>query len=125
MDYKRIYRIAAKIILSDTFTEEQWKKYHEEHPYAKRENHTVVPNPSSTSHEEEHKKHTKEDKSKNCGVSGTERKNDQYFCIRKLITELVKLTEKYFLLFLRLEFQDFIIQKTKKMKSKDDYITSG
>ena len=57
--------------------------------------------------------------------SGTERKNDQYFCIRKLTTELVKLTKRYSLLFLRLEFQDFIIPKPKKMKSKDDYITSG
>ena len=68
MGYKRIYRIAAKIILSDTFTENEWKEYHEEHPCAKRENHTIVPNPHSTSHKNEHTKNTQEDKSKDWSI---------------------------------------------------------
>ena len=93
MDYKRIYEIAAKIILSDTFTEERWKKYHEEHPNAKRENHTIVPNPPSTSHEEEHAKHTDEDKLKYCGIRRLLRALNIYF--EKKIQKIVCAGHEY------------------------------
>ena len=43
MDYKRIYSIVAKIILSKTMTESQWKNYLKQHPRAKRRNHHIIP----------------------------------------------------------------------------------
>ena len=65
MDYKRIYKIAAKIILSKTMTESEWKKYHEEHPHAKRENHIIIPSSTSISQENKNKRHKRKDNARN------------------------------------------------------------
>ena len=44
MDYKRIYSIVAKIILSRTMTETEWQSHKKRHPHSQRKNHHIIPN---------------------------------------------------------------------------------